>query len=70
MLDSDGRQVSVRNEIAGDVRPYQKLSENLWMSIGRLWNPHSWMIEPLIDLLPRCVDGEGLPEQPWICRQA
>lgn len=70
VLDREGCQVGIGYEVACclglDQQP-GKYPRVIW---GRLWDPDTGPIEPLIDLLPSAVDGQGIAEQAGICRQA
>src|SRR5437764_10765615 len=70
MLDGERCQVSVRNQIRGDLRASEDLAEDFRMRVRRRGNPRLLMLEPLQDLLPRRANRQWTAENTGIRRDS
>ncbi len=62
--------MGIRDQICLQALANQQCFQSFAMAIGGFWNPDRRTIQPLLDLLPRFVDGFGVLENPRIGYQA
>ncbi len=70
VLDGDGRQVCVGNEVRAVAYGRHEGGQNLVVVLRGFRGPYGWALQPLLDLPPGVIAGHGAVEDPGIRDQA